>query len=369
MEWINAVWQPARSFPARILVAGCGTGNEAFALADRFPASEIVALDFSPHSIALAKNAQRRHASKRKIRFAVCDLASNRLKKIAPGKFDFVSCHGVLSYVPRVDKALENISRSLAADGAFYLGVNGAGHFSTAWRQVLPGFGFDINEMRDCARLRNILALLDTVSGTEICALAKKEPAYLPGDLFGPLVRNLPLRDWIEISARAGLHFLASEAASFMFRSAINNKSFHHLIPRSRADLAQMLDVLRPTLFHRLVFAHRAAARPPWTDVNELLDWRPLLVPHLRKYRWPTRRGHWETLRDLKIKTSATNTLIELRVAEWLIEILRNSDGRRSLRQILRTAGARFKPAVLQQHLYLLHHLDVLSFKRPALTA
>jgi SAM-dependent methyltransferase len=366
MEWINAVWQPPQPIPARILVAGCGTGNEAFALRDRFPDSEIVAVDFSSHSIDLAKKSKRARHSKRKVQFAVCDLAGRRFAEIATEKFDFISCHGVLSYVPRADKALRNIRRCLADDGVFYLGVNGAGHYSTAWRQVLKRFGFEVNQMADGLGLRKILALLDTISEMEICSIARSEPAYLSGDLFGPLIRNLPLRDWVEISARAGLHFLASHAGSRGFRSAINNETFPLLMPRSGADLAQILDILQPASFHALLFAKRPRATPPWNSGSELLDWRPLLAPHLRNHRWPGRRGRWETIQAVRIKTPATNTLVELRVPGWLLEILRNSHGALSLRQILRAVESRFNAALLQRQLYPLHHLDVLSLEEPA---
>src|SRR5437870_5768593 len=91
MEWINAVWEPSQPFPARILVAGCGTGYEAFALGHRFPRSEIVAVDFSRTSIAIAKKLQRRMSRTRSIRFVVADLAGRSLKKAAGGEFDFIS--------------------------------------------------------------------------------------------------------------------------------------------------------------------------------------------------------------------------------------------------------------------------------------
>jgi SAM-dependent methyltransferase len=365
MEWIIAVWQPAQPVPQRILVAGCGTGNEAFALRDRFPDSEIVGIDFSSHSIKLAKKSQRNRRSQKNIHFAVCDLTSSKFTEI--GKFDFISCHGVLSYVPQAVKALRNIRRCLDRNGVFYVGVNGAGHYATAWRQVLPSFGIAINRISDGARLRKTLALLDTLSESDICSIARQEPVYLSGDLFGPLIRNLPLRDWSEICEQAGLHLLASHAASRGFHSVINKGIFHLLMPRSRADLAQMLDILQPASFHRLLFANRRRATPPWSNGNELLEWRPLLASHLRNRRWPRHHGQWETLRHLKIKMAATNTLIELRVAEWLLEILRNSQGLLSLRQILRVVESRFNCALLQRQLYLLHHLDVLSLEEPAL--
>src|SRR5437867_2361310 len=108
MEWINAVWEPPQPFPARILIAGCGTGHEAFALGRRFPRSEIVAIDFSRKSIAIAKNLQRRMSGTRQIRFVVADLAGRSFNKAAVGEFHFVSCHGVLSYVPRAARVLRN---------------------------------------------------------------------------------------------------------------------------------------------------------------------------------------------------------------------------------------------------------------------
>src|ERR1700746_4056500 len=43
LPWIKTIWQ--RRQPAnRILIAGCGTGSEAFALRNRFPDAEIVAI-------------------------------------------------------------------------------------------------------------------------------------------------------------------------------------------------------------------------------------------------------------------------------------------------------------------------------------
>src|SRR4051812_23458035 len=62
MEWIQALWRPNdRALKLRrILVAGCGTGREAFALQRRFPAAKIVAVDFSPRSIGIARAFQRR---------------------------------------------------------------------------------------------------------------------------------------------------------------------------------------------------------------------------------------------------------------------------------------------------------------------
>ena len=56
--WLNALWRPesARFAPRRVLVAGCGTGREAFAIQHRAPEAEVVAVDLSPRAIAIAKD-------------------------------------------------------------------------------------------------------------------------------------------------------------------------------------------------------------------------------------------------------------------------------------------------------------------------
>jgi len=73
MEWIMALWRPEKkdSAPERILVAGCGTGSEAFMLARKFPQATIVAVDFSPRSISIAQSLRERAPAMRNITFHV----------------------------------------------------------------------------------------------------------------------------------------------------------------------------------------------------------------------------------------------------------------------------------------------------------
>src|SRR4051794_38434132 len=96
--WITAMWQRSHP-PRRILVGGCGTGREAFSLGLQFPEACVIAVDFNARSIAIAKEIQRRNPNVKNVRFVVCDLASSRFYKMAGDRFDFVSCHGVLSYI------------------------------------------------------------------------------------------------------------------------------------------------------------------------------------------------------------------------------------------------------------------------------
>ena len=45
----------------RVLIAGCGTGNEAFEMFNRFPGIEITAVDYSEPAIRIARAYQKKH--------------------------------------------------------------------------------------------------------------------------------------------------------------------------------------------------------------------------------------------------------------------------------------------------------------------
>ena len=334
MEWINSVWQSERPSPRRILVAGCGTGLEAFALRRRFPGAEIVAVDFSPRSIAAARDAQEASRRARRIRFLVADLADRRFASLAGGGFDFVSCHGVLSYIAQPGRALRNLARCLKLHGAIYLGVNGAGHFSVGARPFLSALGFDMAELRDGQRLWQALQLGDAILGRAGVSLAKRRPGYLASDLFGPLIHDWPLADWIGVCREAGLHLLGSYETLRSLRPALNSDLYRLLMPRSRAEACELVEMLAPSGFHRLVLSRRRPLNPPWGEPARLLDWRPAITDFYL-HRWPRRKGSWNRLRSLKLKSPSTNTLMVLCSPEWEVEILRQSDGKRSLRQIL----------------------------------
>jgi SAM-dependent methyltransferase len=55
LNWMQGIGRPGSLKPQRVLVAGCGTGVEAFRLRRELPNAEIVAVDFSPRSIAVAR--------------------------------------------------------------------------------------------------------------------------------------------------------------------------------------------------------------------------------------------------------------------------------------------------------------------------
>jgi SAM-dependent methyltransferase len=364
MEWITAIWQPAQPEPGRILVAGCGTGVEALLLAKHFPHSEIVAVDFSPRSIAIAKDLQESAPKRRHIRFVVGDLTDQRFAKNVGHDFDFISCHGVLSYVSTPGRALRNLSRTLKRDGALYLGVNGSQHFSERWRKLLPAFGFDIAELSDGRYLRDLLKLCDAIVGNRDLQIANKPASYLAGDLFGPGIRNLSLAEWLRIAHAGGLHLQGSFNHWRAVRPSLEENVCRLLIPRSRAQVCELVETLCPASFHRLLFTRERGVNPPWEKHDALLGWRPNRT-RLYACRLPRARALWQTARKLTLKSVAANTRLDCQMPEWELEILRQSNGKESLREILKRIPAAVSRGRLQRHLYVLYQLMVINLLPP----
>jgi SAM-dependent methyltransferase len=359
-EWITSL-VPV-SVPRRILVAGCGTGLEAFALRRRFPKAEIVGIDFAPHSIAIARRLQKRSVRWRSLRFACADLTNARLAKEIGDGFDFISCHGVLSYLPAPERALRNLTRCLAPEGLFYLGVNGAAHFSRAWRKFLPAFGFAMERWLGGARLWRHLELSAAIADGGHGELLRHGAGYFASDLFAPLIHNLPLAEWAGRCRRAGLHLRGSCGTQRLLWPTINDESYELFMPRSRGEIAALVDRLRPNSFHRLIFTRRAEPAPPWLQPNELMKWRPRAAVHARRRKWPkTRRP-----RLFKIQSRADNRSIELRGAQWEIDLLRGSDGAHSIREILKASARAVAPAAVRSQLYRFYLLEFLNLLPPA---
>jgi SAM-dependent methyltransferase len=364
IDWINVLWQPARRTLERVLVAGCGTGLEAFWFQQRFPSTRIVGVDYSDRALAIARKLQRDLPRSRQIHFVRADFAAKNFKEIVGGEFDLISCHGVLTYVPEIARALQNLANCLTEDGALYLGVNGSRHFSTTWRPALRALGLEIDRFADGPALRKALKICDALTGQKVDRIAKEDAEYLSSDLFGPLIANLPLNRWETLCRAAGLHFLGSREAHRIVRQVVADDLYELLLPRSRTELYELAERIAPSSFHWLVFTAKPAPNPPWQDRAELLRWR--VFPSVRRStRWPKISGSPGTFRNFTIKSPATNTIADIYAPQWVLKILQESNGIREVREILGEASSRISSRSLRKYLYLLYLLAFINLQPP----
>lgn len=95
-----------------ILDVGCGSGLSTSLISQEFTPSRLVAFDFMPEQVELAKNKNIQAD------FFVGDAANINLPSSA---FDAVFVMGVLHHIPEWKKALQEIYRVLKKDGVFLI--------------------------------------------------------------------------------------------------------------------------------------------------------------------------------------------------------------------------------------------------------
>ncbi len=274
---MQAIGRPGRALPERVLVAGCGSGVEAVILRRRLPQAEIVAVDFSARSITVARRLERAAGSARPIRFLVADLTSPELARQTGGDFDLITCHGVLSYIPKPDQALRSLAACLRPDGALYLGVNGEASPAARLRPWLAGFGFALDELKNERRLRELLRLWDSLHDDELGELATMSVSYLASDVCGSHFKNWPLARWRAEANRGGWEVAGTDLLPTALLLTIARENYRPLFPLGNGEVAARLDQIRPVGFHRmmlrkakageldLAFASKPGQRLRWT--------------------------------------------------------------------------------------------------------
>jgi SAM-dependent methyltransferase len=354
-EWIRATCGLQQVFPKRILVAGCGTGAEAFALQKRFPNARVVGADFSSRAVRQAKSTQTQLLRKSRIRFRQGDLTDRKFMDSLGRNFDYISCHGVLSYIPEPARALRNLSRCLKRDGALYLGANSAAHFSVKGRPALRTLGFDVRKPPPEGQLRRVLRLCDALGTDADVPKANLPLSYLAGDLFGPLIHNLPLRRWIGLCRDAGLCFTGHYYGFKKLRRVINKGLLHVLWPCSRAEAYLLIDWLDPSGFHQMTFTKQPTISPAWSK-ERMLDLRPVVTS---LYHIVKRKGR----NLLRFESEPINTRVEIDSANWERQFLRCSNGKRTIAQILEHLPERVRWEAVWKRLYLFYQLAVVNFE------
>src|SRR5690242_12916038 len=107
---------------ARILDIGCAMGGNLLAMAVAMPESTFVGIDLSPRQIDSARGAAY-SLGLDNVRFeamSVLDVGEDL------GRFDYIVCHGVYSWVPpAVQSAILDVcARNLDPDGLAYVSYN-----------------------------------------------------------------------------------------------------------------------------------------------------------------------------------------------------------------------------------------------------
>ena len=329
-----------------------------------YPKAEIVGVDFSHRSIAIARNLHRRFFGKAKLKFGWADVTSRGLKKSLGGEFDFVTCHGVLSYIEEPVQGIAALETCLAPMGALYLGVNGPIHLSQFWRPGLRAVGIDPGTFEDGPELRRILKLFDAMADNEPGFISGLGADYLSSDLFGPIIHNWPLTRWIQLCGQHGLFLRGSYWSHQVLRSVINRELYEELLPRSRAQAHVLTDKIAPTGFHWLVFDRSKEPAGLWTNESQLLR-HAVVQTKLYNVKWPGQRQAGRGSPRVVLKSKSTNTYVEVKLPAGFIELIHHCNPATALRDLLPSLPVRMKFEPLRKYLYLLYLLGAINLRLP----
>lgn len=255
----------------RVLELGCASGGNLIPMAEQLPEGRFLGIDLSARQIADGQaiidqlglgNIELRHAS-------ILEVDEGF------GKFDYIICHGVYSWVPaRVqEKILEVAKRNLAANGITYVSYNTypGWHMRGMVRAIMRYHAQKFTLPRD--RTMQARALLEFLAGsvkqdggayatllrTELESLQRHTDSYLFHEHLEEVNDPVFFFEFIERAQAQGLQYLAEVNLAAMAVSSFQPdvaKTLRVLAP-DQIQAEQYMDFLRNRTFRQTLLCHR----------------------------------------------------------------------------------------------------------------
>ena len=270
---------PAPPGRCRVLELGCGLGGNLIGMGAALPGSAFVGVDASARQVEAAR-AEVAALGLRNVEIRAMDIldVDGRL-----GRFDYVVCHGVYSWVPEAvrEKILWICRALLAPHGVAYLSYNTL----PGWRlrgtlremllREVPAAG---SPAERAAAARGFLAFLGSARaeggargwlGEELDLLGQMSDRYLFHEHFAEENRALWFKDFATAAARAGLQYLGDAHLPAMMPDRLGPEAAAAVAKRSGGllETEQLLDELELRCFRRSLVCHREAT------VDRTLSW------------------------------------------------------------------------------------------------
>ena len=130
----------------RVLDVGCGSGRIMNQIAELYPKSQFVGMDFSAEAVGIANN-EAREKGLRNIEFVVCDL-SNFHETAEPQSFDFITTFDAIHDQGQPLNVLKGIYRALKSDGLYLMqDIKGSSHVHNNIGHLIGTFLYAISTM------------------------------------------------------------------------------------------------------------------------------------------------------------------------------------------------------------------------------
>jgi SAM-dependent methyltransferase len=273
---------------ARVLELGCARGGNLLPMAAGLPRATFVGVDRSARQIADAQ-AVAAGAGLGNVTFVQATFDALELA----GSFDYVLCHGVLSWIPANERGvlLDRIARCLAPGGIAHVSFN-----------VLPGWygrmaardwlrfaasspGAEGGPLESLAWLRAQVSPAQADYRRSLEAVERRldetDPAYARHEYLADEHHPLSIREFLGEASAAGLTYMGDAIPATTAVELLGDEARRRALALDTAGRQQLVDFVRCTAFRHalLVRADDARSRswqaPPELDPRAI---RSLLV-------------------------------------------------------------------------------------------
>jgi len=218
---------------ARILELGCANGGNLIPLAYSLPKSRCVGIDLSPRQIADGQSVVNT------LGLTNVTLQPLSILDVEPGfgEFDYIICHGVFSWVPRIvqGKILDICRHNLSANGVAYVSYNTypGWHFRGVIREMMnfhvQPFSTVKEKVQHSRAFLNLMVKIWThrdpdstfgrVLKEEAEDLEKARDSYVFHEHLEDCNEPMYFQEFISRAASQGLQYLWESKGSFLARS------------------------------------------------------------------------------------------------------------------------------------------------------
>jgi methyltransferase-like protein/protein-L-isoaspartate O-methyltransferase len=276
--------KPAPLDRCRVLELGCASGGNLIPMALTLPGGTLLGLDLSSRQVAAGRQVVEALGLKN------IELRQQSILDVTPemGRFDYILCHGVYSWVPPPvqDKILDICLRNLAPNGVAYVSYNTypGWHMRSMIRRMMLYHASHFSEPQ--ARVRQARALLDflvesaapdnspysAILKSEVELVRKSQDSYLFHDHLEECNDPIYFYEFVERAAAKGLQYLAEAEISAMvprnFRPEVEQ-----VLQRLSTDIIhteQYMDFVRNRTFRQTLLCHQGL-KPTYGLRPELL--------------------------------------------------------------------------------------------------
>jgi methyltransferase-like protein/SAM-dependent methyltransferase len=254
----------------RVLELGSATGGNLLPMAEHFPESHFVGVDYARVQVQAAERAASL-LRLNNIEFHHADINSldDRL-----GKFDYIICHGVYSWVSNdlQRQILQLVKRSLTPQGIAYVSynTNPGWYLRLMLREMMlmyaPPGGTAVSRLAKGRALLEFFAKAGErqknsygeLLKIEAQSILKQPDGYIYHEYYESDNRPLYFHQFMEQAQAAGLLYLGEAAVATMFASNFGPKAEQYLkdLCPDLISIEQHLDILRTRGFRQTLLCH-----------------------------------------------------------------------------------------------------------------